>query len=139
MKIMITKLGLNFLTIVFLFSNCCKKDINYSNPVFNNFFSELKDKEANEFYNSYYKDKPIEYKDGYIRILKEFKKYNCEFTITDYNSYKGEKPNLDRMTEGVYILENKNLKNPFFIKTENSKVKYLLPIGKGKEDIIGWL
>ncbi len=41
------------------------------------FFSELNNESAEKFYSSYYKDKPKEYKDAYIQILKEFKKYNC--------------------------------------------------------------
>ncbi|UKB81353.1 hypothetical protein [Chryseobacterium sp. MEBOG07] len=127
------------LAVIFFCFSCSKSKQQYTDPVFATFFSELNNESAEKFYSSYYKDKPKEYKEGYIQILKEFKKYNCEFTITDYNSYKGEKPDLDGATEGVYILENKNLKDPFFLKIENNKVQYLLPIGKGKEDIIGWL
>lgn len=127
------------LVVIFFCFSCSKPKQQYSNPVFANFFKELSNGSPEQFYSSYYKDKPIEYKEGYIQVLKEFKKYNCEFTITDYNSYKGEKPNLDGMTEGVYVLENKNLKDLFFVKIENNKVNYLLPISKGKEDIIGWL
>ncbi|PWN60761.1 hypothetical protein [Chryseobacterium viscerum] len=127
------------LAVIFFCFNCSKSKLQYTNPVFATFFNELSNESAEKFYNSYYKDKPNDYKEGYIQILKELKKYNCEFTITDYNSYKGEKPDLDGMTEGVYILENKNLKNPFFFKIENNKVQYLVSIGKGKEDIIGWL
>ncbi|TZF99408.1 hypothetical protein FW781_05640 (plasmid) [Chryseobacterium panacisoli] len=127
------------LVVVFFCFCCSKTKQQYSNPVFATFFNELSNESAEKFYDSYYKDKPKNYKEGYIQVLKQFKKYNCEFTITDYNSYKNEKPNLDGITEGVYILENKNLKDPFFIKIENNKVQYLLSIGKGKEDIIGWL
>ncbi|KXH81144.1 hypothetical protein [Chryseobacterium kwangjuense] len=127
------------LVVIFFCFSCSKRKQQYSNPIFANFFNELSNESPEKFYNSYFKDKPKEYKDGYIQVLKEFKKYDYEFTITDYNSYKGDKPNLDGMTEGVYILENKNLKDPFFVKIENNKVKYLLSIGKGKEDIIGWL
>ncbi|MBL1220986.1 hypothetical protein JET18_09065 [Chryseobacterium sp. L7] len=133
------KLVYSFLIVVLFCISCSKTEKQYKNPVFATFFKKLSKENVEEFYNFYYKDKTIEYKEEYIQILKEFKKYNCEFTITDYSSYKGEKPNLDNMTEGVYILENKNLKDPFFVKIENSKLKYLLPIGKGKEDIIGWL
>ncbi|NIF04812.1 hypothetical protein F3J23_05095 [Chryseobacterium sp. Tr-659] len=127
------------LIAVFFCFSCSKPKQVYTEPIFATFFSELSNESAEKFYNSYYKDKPKDYKEGYIQVLKEFKKYNCEFIITDYNSYKKEKPDLDGMTEGVYILENKNLKDPFFIKIENNRVQYLLSIGKGKEDIVGWL
>lgn len=128
------------LLIVFLFCiSCSKTEIQYKNPVFATFFKELSKENVEEFYKAYYKDKPNDYKEEYLRVLKDLKKYNSEFIITDYNHYKGEKPNLDGATEGVYILENENIKDKIFVKVENNKVQYLLPIGKGKEDIIGWL
>lgn len=128
------------LLIILLFCiSCSKPEHQYENRVFTTFFRELKDTSIEKFYESYYQNKPNEYKEAYLQVLKELKKCNSEFTIIKYDHYKGEKPNLDGATNGVYILENENLKDRIFVKVENNKVMYLLPIGKGKEDIIGWL
>ena len=136
---MIRKLVFSLVIIVLFCFNCSKTENQYENPIFMTFFKELNSESVETFYKSYYKDKPDEYKEDYLLVLKNLKKYNSEFIITDYKHYKGEKPNLDGATEGVYILENKNIKDKIFVKIENNKVQYLLPIGKGKEDIIGWL
>lgn len=136
---MIKKLVYSLVIIVLSCFSCSKVEQQYKNPIFETFFKELSNNSIKEFCKSYYKDKPAEYLELYIPVLKNLKKNNSEFIVTDYDQYKGEKPNIDGATKGVYILENKNIKDKIFVKVENNKVQYLLPIGKGKEDIIGWL
>ncbi|MDC8104525.1 hypothetical protein MTQ00_08235 [Chryseobacterium sp. B21-037] len=136
---MIRKLVYSLVFVALSCFSCSKVEQQYKNPIFATFFEELRNSSVNEFCKSYYKDKPAEYLKLYIPILKNLKKYNSEFIITDYDQYKGEKPNIDGATKDVYILENSNIKDKIYVKVENNKVQYLLPIGKGKEDIIGWL
>lgn len=133
------KLAYSLAVLILFCLNCSKQEQQYKNPIFANFFKELNNKSVEKFYGSYYKEKSHEYLELYIPVLKNLKKYDSEFIITDYNQYKGEKPNIDGATKGVYILENDNIDDKIIVKIENNKVQYLVPIGKGKEDIIGWL
>ncbi len=126
------------ISISFCFS-CSKIEKEYKNPVFSTFFKDLENKTPEKFYESYYIDKPSIYRASYIIVLKDLKKYDSQFIITDYNEYKGVKPNIDGATADVYIIENKEMKDKIIVKIENDKIKYLIPIFKGKEDIIGWL
>jgi len=138
-KKMIRKLVYSLVIVLFCF-NCNKKvEPQYKNPIFTTFFKKLNNESIEEFCKTYYKEKPKEYLELYIPILEDLKKYNSEFIITEYNQYIGEKPNIDGATQGVYILENKNVKDKIFVKIEDNNVKYIVPIGKGKENIIGWL
>lgn len=123
------------LSIILICFSCSKTEQKYDNPIFAHFFKELNNKSIEEFNKSYYPDKSKEVLDAYIPILKDLKKSNCK--IIAYDNYINKKLNFDGDTKNIFIVEmDKEILTIF--KTEDKKIKYLLPICKGNE-IIGWI
>lgn len=134
---MIRKLVYSLVIIMFCF-NCNKKvEPQYKNPIFTTFFSKLNNSNINDFVKSYYKEKPDYILAEYQIALNQLKDSKSEIIISKYAQYKGNKLNIEGNTENIYILSN-NEEIITFVKIEENKVKYLLPIHKGNE-LIGWL